>query len=352
MIESEDWRGRAVLVTGHTGFKGAWLCLWLAEMGAEVHGLALDPTPDSLYAHAGIASRLASDTRGDIVDAAVVDDCVTAVEPEIVFHLAAQPIVRTSYRLPRATFAVNVMGTVHVLTAAAGAPAARAVVSVTTDKVYLNDGRLDGYREGDPLGGRDPYSASKACADLASLSIAHSFSRPDLGIATARSGNVIGGGDTGKDRLLPDLLRAFERGSPAKIRNPGAIRPWQHVLDPVAGYIRLAEHLHEGGAGGPWNFGPVEPALTVAELADLAAESWTGQAEWSFDADEHPHEELFLTLDPTRAITELGWVPRLSIRDSVKWTVEFAERVRAEHNAADIMVDQICRYGAPPSPSR
>lgn len=342
MTDLGDWRGRTVLVTGHTGFKGAWLSMWLTELGAEVHGLALDPLEGSLYEQADIGSRITSDTRGDIVDPDVVDSCFERVAPEVIFHLAAQPLVRESYNSPRATFATNVLGTVHVLTAAVDTPSIRSVVSVTTDKVYVNDGRHEGYCESDPLGGRDPYSASKACADIAGGAIAQSFSRPGLAIATARSGNVIGGGDTAKDRLVPDLILAFRSGVPAKIRNPSATRPWLHVLDPLAGYLELAMHLENGGSAGAWNFGPVEAPIPVGELADLVARQWPGSTDWHIDAGPHPHEEAVLALDPTRAINDLGWKPRLNASASVAWTLEFETRGAASF--AGLMSDQISRY--------
>jgi CDP-glucose 4,6-dehydratase len=342
-----DWSGLRVLVTGHTGFKGAWLCTWLAHLGAEVHGLALDPPAGGLFVAAEVASLLASDIRGDISDAAVVDGCLQTVEPEVVIHMAAQPLVRESYRQPRETFVTNVVGTVNVITGAIRTSSVRAVVSVTTDKVYRNVERVEGYREDDPLGGHDPYSASKACADLATSSLAASFPRPRLAIATARSGNVIGGGDTAPDRMVPDLLRAFAAGVPAQVRNPNSVRPWQHVLDPLAGYMTLAQALLTGRGEGAWNFGPVEPPCDVATLADMTAHAWGGGAIWIADDGEHPHEAGLLCLDPSKAMRELGWRPRLDIETCVAWTVAFERRQMSQKALAHaLMLTQISEYAS------
>lgn len=307
------WADRQVLLLGHTGFKGSWLALWLQTMGARVHGLALAPaTMPNLY-HVADVNRGMTETIGDIRDPMVVDRALAESQAEIVLHLAAQPLVRASYRDPVETYATNVMGTVHVLDAVRRADHVRAVVNVTTDKCYENREWIWGYREDEPMGGFDPYSSSKGCAELVTSSWRRSFFT-DRGIllASARAGNVIGGGDWAEDRIVPDLLRAFADRRPAAIRNPNAIRPWQHVLEPLSGYLLLAERLTDGDTtiATAWNFGPEDvDAKPVRLLADRLAARWGEGASWQADPGDHPHEANYLKLDISKARTYLDWEP-------------------------------------------
>jgi CDP-glucose 4,6-dehydratase len=316
------WRGRRVLVTGHTGFKGSWLCLWLQSMGAEVQGLALDPpTTPALFLQAGVARGMTS-RIGDVRDYETVRACVADFRPEVVIHMAAQPLVRLSYAEPVATYATNMMGTVHVLEAARAVGSVRALVNVTTDKCYENREWVWGYRENEPMGGHDPYSSSKGCAELVTSAYRRSFfAGGSLAVASARAGNVIGGGDWAVDRLVPDILRAFETGAPAIIRNPASTRPWQHVLEPLSGYLLLAQRLFEDGQpfAQAWNFGPAEgDARPVAWIADRMADKWGHGAAWRcMDLVETPHEAHFLKLDCSKARHELGWQPRWSLDEAL-----------------------------------
>lgn len=328
MVAPDGWRGLRVLVTGHTGFKGSWLSLWLDSLGAEVHGLALPPsTSPSLFAAAGL-ERVVHSVECDIRDRVGVANAINAAAPEVVFHLAAQPLVRESYASPVETYGTNVMGTVHVLDAIRRTKSVRAIVVVTTDKCYENREWLWGYREGEPLGGADPYSSSKACAELVSSAYARSFfgGTDAPALATARAGNVIGGGDWSEDRLVPDFVRAATTKRPLVVRNPLAIRPWQHVLDPLAGYIMLAERLlgDPAIAAGAWNFGPAdEDAREVAWVADRLAANWSDTAGWTRDEREHPHEARLLKLDCSKARALLGWASRLQVSDALAWTVRW-----------------------------
>lgn len=332
-----------VLVTGHTGFKGAWLTLMLKARGHEVSGLALDPHRESLFERAGLAEMLRSDVRQDIRSEKETVAAIREMAPDLLIHMAAQPLVRTSYTQPRWTIETNVLGTLSVLEAIAATPSIRAALMVTTDKVYRNVGQSVGYCEQDALGGRDPYSASKAMADILISSWSSSFAGSP--IATARAGNVIGGGDVSRDRLLPDLIRAFEAGRPATIRNPDAVRPWQHVLDCLHGYLLLLERLQRGEGAGAWNFGPESASFrTVREVADRAAADWGQSASWMADERDHPHEEAVLTLDATRARQELGWTDSLDFRTAVDWTIEWSARVGAGESPLAVTTDQIAAF--------
>lgn len=324
------WRGTRVLVTGHTGFKGGWLALMLAELGAEVHGYALDaPTRPSFFAECRVQRLLASHTVADVRDGARLRTAVAAARPEVVFHLAAQPLVRRSYREPAETFAANVMGTVNLLQACAEVPGVRAVVNVTSDKCYENRERAEPYREDEAMGGFDPYSASKGCAELATAAWRRSFLAPKgVQVASARAGNVIGGGDWAEDRLVPDFLRAIDAGKELVLRAPAATRPWQHVLEPLTGYLTLAEALR-GGDGARfacgWNFGPAAgEERTVRWVAEQLCLGLPG-ARWSVDpaAAAQPHEAHLLALDSAKARRELGWLPRWDAQQAIRRTLDW-----------------------------
>lgn len=308
------WHGKKVFLTGHTGFKGSWLCLWLQRLGAEVHGLALPPpTTPNLFTEARVGDGMSS-TVGDIRDYETVRRAMFAFQPEIIIHMAAQPLVRHSYIEPVATYATNVMGTVHVLEAARMTESVRAIVNVTTDKCYENKEWVWGYREEEPMGGYDPYSNSKGCSELVTSAYRRSFfQKKGIALASARAGNVIGGGDWALDRLIPDILRAFEKCQPVVIRNPHATRPWQHVLEPLSGYLTLAEHLY-GEVGQDyaegWNFGPnEEDARPVQWIVEHLVKNWGNCATWQLDESEHPHEANYLKLDISKAKARLGWGP-------------------------------------------
>ncbi|MDZ7751185.1 MAG: CDP-glucose 4,6-dehydratase [Gammaproteobacteria bacterium] len=347
------WNGKRVLVTGHTGFKGGWLSLWLSRLGARVTGYALaPPTEPSLFVAAGVAEGIVS-MEGDIRDYGALAACFAEARPEVVFHLAAQPLVRASYDDPVETFETNVLGTVHVLEAARHALNLRVVINVTSDKCYENQEWPWGYRESDRLGGKDPYSGSKACAEMVASVYANSFfdrgrTAGPVTLASVRAGNVLGGGDWGADRLLPDLARVLAAGGRPLIRNPDSIRPWQHVLDPLAGYLALAEALWTGGRdyAGPWNFGPaVDDARPVRWLADGFCDAWGDAAHW-LDAreDDAPPEARVLKLDCSRARSLLGWAPRLPLADALGWTVEWYRDFYAGKDMVTRTLAQIERY--------
>lgn len=333
------WRGKRVLVTGHTGFKGSWLCLWLLELGAQVAGYALPPSAErNNYVLCGLARHL-KDTEGDITDYARLEKTFLEFQPEIVFHLAAQPLVRRSYQEPRLTYETNVMGTLNVLEAARKAGSVRGAVMITTDKCYENQGFARGYREADPMGGYDPYSSSKGCAELLIASYRRSFCRcggtgeSKMAVASARAGNVIGGGDWSPDRLVPDCIRAIEAGRPVRLRNPKAVRPWQFVLEPLSGYLALAERLWtepEQYVGG-WNFGPDPKQMaTVETMARALTEAYgAGVVECQEDPNA-PHEDPILLLDSTKAGGKLGWHSRLSLAETLDWTAEWYRDYRRE----------------------
>jgi CDP-glucose 4,6-dehydratase len=324
-------------ITGHTGFKGAWLTQILVAQGHVVSGQSLDPVDGSLFELAGLSELLEHDHRIDIRDAAATQAALTRAKPDAVIHMAAQPLVRASYEEPQETYSTNVMGTLNVLDAIARADSVRASLIITTDKVYRNVNQLAGYKEVDPLGGDDPYSASKAMADILTQSWVKSFDSPPTAIA--RAGNVIGGGDVSRDRLIPDLIKAFTSNTSALIRYPDAIRPWQHVLDCLNGYQLLVDQLLSGGGPGAWNFGPAETSvISVAEVADLAAQAWGDGASWSSDNSEHPHEVNLLILNSDKARAELNWRDHLSVSEAVAWTVLW-EKARTE----GLPAREICR---------
>jgi CDP-glucose 4,6-dehydratase len=317
----------------------------LSSMGNTVSGLALDPQSGSLFDQAEIARNLAHDIRLDIRDAAATNLAIQQVKPDVVMHLAAQPLVRESYREPRLTFETNVMGTLNVIEAVSNAPSVKAHVVITTDKVYRNVDRVKGYREEEPLGGDDPYSASKAMADILTQSWAKSFSGPPTAIA--RAGNVIGGGDVSKDRLLVDLLNSFANSEVPGIRYPNAVRPWQHVLDCVNGYVALADALIAGEGLGEWNFGPgTESFVPVRDIANRAADMWGEGATWVDQSDkQHFHEANLLALDATKAEEKLNWRNNLTFDESLAWTVDWHKRVvRSGENPRSVTEDQISEF--------
>ncbi len=318
------WNNKRVLITGHTGFKGGWLSIWLERLGAEVAGYALPAsTEPSFFSTVHVSDSLRSEF-GDIRDLEHLSRFITNLQPEIIIHMAAQSLVRRSYVDPVDTFSTNVIGTVHVLEAARHCDSVRAIVNVTTDKCYENLEREVGYREDEPLGGHDPYSSSKACSELVTSSYRRSFS---LAVASARAGNVIGGGDWAEDRLIPDMVRSFMSGNTAPIRNPAATRPWQHVLEPLHGYLVLAERLYEDRASfaEPWNFGPDDDdARPVGWLADRLCELWGEEAGWSKgDSEGQPHEAGFLRLNSDKAKRRLGWRPNLKLDQALSWSVDW-----------------------------
>ncbi len=348
-MQYPPWQGRRVLLTGHTGFKGSWLALWLRQMGAEVIGYALPPVGEpNLYQLTGLDSDLTS----VLADVRHLDDlCRTFAEhqPEVVFHLAAQALVLPSYESPVETYATNVMGSVHVLEAARRHPGVRAMVMVTSDKCYENREWIWPYRENEPMGGHDPYSNSKGCAELVTAAYRASYFSSDdsPAVASARAGNVIGGGDWAVDRLLPDIIRAVLAGEPVHIRSPAAIRPWQHVLEPLAGYLRLAEHLllhgHDYAEG--WNFGPADnDTRSVGWIVEHLAELFGPEMSWSQDRGPHPHEAHTLKLDSSKARTRLDWRPRLDLQETLRWVVEWYQAHRRGDDMRRLCEAQITRY--------
>jgi CDP-glucose 4,6-dehydratase len=355
LVTTNPWHGKRVFLTGHTGFKGGWLALWLAQKGAVVRGYALDPcTEPNLFTQAKVGSVI-EDLRGDIRDAARLDSALTGFSPEVIFHMAAQPLVRYSYQDPIGTFETNVIGTARVLDAVRRTPSVRAVVSVTTDKCYENKEWLWPYRETDPLGGYDPYSSSKACAEIVSAAYRQSyfpvekFAEHRCGIATARAGNVIGGGDWSTDRLIPDLVRGFLAGDQVLIRSPHAIRPWQHVLEPLQGYITLAERLLSGDAryAMAYNFGPSDDdAQPVSWIVERMTKSWGGGASWKLDENPSVHEAGYLKLDASRARTELDWHPRLQLDDALDWLVTWYKAAQSGADMQRFTLEQIANYEA------
>jgi CDP-glucose 4,6-dehydratase len=321
------WAGKRVFVTGHTGFKGSWLSLWLQQLGASVTGYALaPPTNPSLFEVAQVAQGMTS-VVGDIRDGAMLTHAMRQAAPDIVIHMAAQPLVRRSYVDPVETYSTNVMGTVHLLEAVRQTPPVRAVVNVTTDKCYENKEWVWGYRENESMGGFDPYSSSKGCAELVTAAYRNSFfntakhAEHKVGLATARAGNVIGGGDWAEDRLIPDILRAIQNGQAVNIRNPHATRPWQHVLEPLSGYLALAEQLYTQGPAfaEAFNFGPAEEdAKPVQWIVEQLTQSWGEGASWHLDGGTHPHEAHYLKLDCSKARATLGWSPRWHLGEALQ----------------------------------
>jgi CDP-glucose 4,6-dehydratase len=349
-MQSGFWHGRRVLITGHTGFKGAWLCLLLHRLGAQVSGYALaPPTTPSLYERAGI-DALVHSTLGDVRDLALLTRVVTETAPEVLIHMAAQSVVLTSYEDPVDTYATNVMGTVNLLEAVRRSGCPMTVVNVTTDKAYRNEGWVWSYRENDALGGRDPYSNSKACAELVAQAFRQSFFPVDafddhrVAIASARAGNVIGGGDWTAHQLVPAVVEACAAGRPVELRNPSAIRPWQHVLDCLRGYLTLAQHLATDPAkhSGEWNFGPAtDDVFTVAQVTEALAPHWNLSPPWTTAAASHPHEELELRLDSSKAQRLMRWRCLLPTAQALEWVARWYRRTQAGEGARAVCDDQI-----------
>jgi len=342
------WAGKSVFVTGHTGFKGSWLTLWLQSAGAIVHGYATaPPTHPHLFGAAGVAADLASHTLADVRDAAALAGALRAAAPQIVFHLAAQPLVRQSYADPLETYAVNVMGTANLLEAVRGCDSVRAVVNVTTDKCYENKEWVWGYREDEALGGHDPYSSSKACSELVTAAYRSSFFQAGgAAIASARAGNVIGGGDWAVDRLVPDFLRAHDAGRTLEVRHPEATRPWQHVLEPLSGYLLLAQRLAEHGKpyARAWNFGPSDgDARSVGWILDQLVRQLP-QVAWRHTGGPQVHEAHFLKLDSSRAGRELNWRPRWNLAQALEQTVQWHLAWRRDEDMRQVCLSQIDAY--------
>ncbi len=347
------WHGKRVLITGHTGFKGSWLSLWLQSMGAEVVGYALaPPTNPSLFEVAGVGAGMTS-IIGDIRDLPHLNKAFAEHQPEIVIHMAAQPLVRYSYSEPVETYSTNVMGTVNLLEAVRHTKSVRAVVNVTSDKCYENKEWVWGYRENEPMGGYDPYSNSKGCAELVTSAYRNSYFHPEkysehgVAMASARAGNVIGGGDWAADRLIPDIMRAIAKGEPVHIRNPNAIRPWQHVLEPLSGYLLLAEKLYQEGAAFAegWNFGPSEEdARPVQWIVERLTQAWGEGASWKLDDGKHPHEAHYLKLDCSKAKARLNWRPRWHLARTLEEIADWHRACRDGRNMREMTLRQIDAY--------
>ncbi len=354
-LVSSTLQGKRIFLTGHTGFKGGWLALTLAGLGATVRGYALDPSSEPSFFHSAKVDSVIEDVRGDIRDISKLDRAMREFAPDVVFHLAAQPLVRRSYADPLETYTTNVMGTAHVLETVRTLPSVRAAVVITTDKCYLNREWRWGYRETDHLGGYDPYSSSKACAEILTACYRNSFfsaeslEKHSVALATARAGNVIGGGDWSEDRLIPDLVRGFISGQSVPIRRPLSVRPWQHVLEPVAGYLLLAEKLLAGDTSfaDAWNFGPFDDdAWPVERIATAMAERWGGSASWFKDGQESVHEAGLLKLDSSKARAELGWQPRLRLSVALEWLVDWYREWQAGSHMHAFSLEQIAAYEA------
>ena len=356
------WKGRRVFLTGHTGFKGGWMALWLTQMGATVCGYSLAPPSEPSLFEVARIGECVHHIEADICELQRLRASMQDFAPDVVFHLAAQSLVRRSYAEPVLTYATNVMGTVNVLDSIRHTASVKAAVLITTDKCYENREWQWGYRENDRLGGHDPYSNSKACSELVSAAYRDSFFSPDklgthgVAVATARAGNVIGGGDWAVDRLVPDLIRGFVAGEQVAIRNPHAIRPWQHVLEPIRGYIQLAERLlaRDASFTSAWNFGPSEEdARPVEWIVRELAKQWSSDASWFIDKGVHPHEATYLKLDCTRAHNLLGWRPTLTLSSALQFIVEWFKQWQAGRDMQQVTLDQIAayqrlsQYGAP-----
>ena len=347
--EASDWRGRRVFLTGHTGFKGSWMALWLHQLGAEVTGYALAPPTDPSLFEAARVGELIDHVEADVRDLPALQAAMAKARPEIVFHMAAQPLVRLSYDQPVETYATNVMGTVHVLEAARRVGGVKAMVCITTDKCYENREWVWPYRETDPMGGYDPYSSSKGAAELVVAAYRRSYFQGEgaMGVASVRAGNVIGGADWALDRLIPDLVRAFEAGEAPVIRSPNAVRPWQHVLEALGGYLMLAERLLGGerAFADAWNFGPLDDdARPVSWIVERMQTGWSGASAPQPFTGTTPHEAGLLKLDTSKARTLLGWSPALRLDEALGWIIDWHQSVGGGADAREATLDQIARY--------
>jgi CDP-glucose 4,6-dehydratase len=348
-VNPSFWKGKKVFVTGHTGFKGSWLSLWLQYMGADVKGYALAPyTLPNLFTEAKVGQNMESEI-GDITNLEHIVSSMTIFNPDILIHMAAQPLVRLSYLEPVQTYLTNVMGTVNVLEAARKCTNLKAVVSVTTDKCYENKEWAWGYRENEPMGGQDPYSSSKGCAELVTAAYRNSFFNQNNSIflASARAGNVIGGGDWSDDRLIPDILKAFEKNEPVIVRNPMSTRPWQHVLEPLSGYLVLAEHLYENGSAYAegWNFGPKdEDCKSVNWILDKMVAKWGKGASWELDKNNNPHEAGYLKLDCSKAAMQLNWHPKWNLEDTLDSIINWHQNFLSGKNSKEECLLEIEKY--------
>ena len=348
-VSPSFWKGKRVFVTGHTGFKGSWLSLWLQDMGAIVKGYALEPnTNPNLFTQAKVAQNMESEI-GDITDLKHITESMIAFNPEVLIHMAAQPLVRLSYQEPVLTYATNVMGTVNVLEAARNCTNLKAIVSVTTDKCYENKEWAWGYRENDAMGGHDPYSSSKGCAELVTAAYRKSFfnGTNSACLASARAGNVIGGGDWADDRLIPDIIKAFEKNKPVIVRNPMATRPWQHVLEPLSGYLLLAQHLYDYGSdfAEGWNFGPKdEDCKSVSWILDKMVDKWGKGASWELDKNNNPHEAGYLKLDCSKAATQLNWYPKWNLEDTLESIINWHQNYIVQKNIQEQCLLEIAKY--------
>lgn len=347
MIDKKFWQGKRVFITGHTGFKGSWLSLWLSEMGAIVKGYALPPpTNPSLFEEAKVDEVIVSQI-GDIRDFETLQTSMEEFNPDVLFHLAAQPLVRQSYKDPLETYDINVIGTAKVLEASRSCSSLKAIISVTTDKCYENKEWIWGYREEEPLGGFDPYSSSKGCAELVTSAYRRSFiHHKGIGLASARAGNVIGGGDWATDRLIPDILRAFEKNQPAVIRNPESIRPWQHVLEPLSGYLVLAQKLYESPQefAEAWNFGPNDnDSKPVNWIIERMVEKWPG-VNWQIDKNSQPHEASCLKLDISKAKSRLNWQPTWNLDQTLDRIIEWHQSWLIKVNMQQVCLNEINKY--------
>ena len=349
MIDPLFWKDRKVFITGHTGFKGGWLSHWLKNLGAHVNGYALPPNEDqSFYTQTSVSHSLLSNTFSDIRHLDSFKKAMQLAEPSIVIHLAAQPLVIDSYLDPISTYSTNVMGVVNMFEAVRGCASVKAVLNVTTDKCYENTEQLLGYQENDPMGGHDPYSSSKGCSELVSASYRKSFFNDSgVAIATARAGNVIGGGDWAKNRIIPDAMNAFANNEKLLIRNPNSIRPWQHVLEPLFGYLMLCQQLinNPDAFSGAWNFGPKqEDTQPVSVLADIIVESWGDDAEWGHDNGEHPYEANYLKLNCTKAQNILKWNSKWTLDKALVETVRWYKAFYNNENMNKFTLEQIEKY--------
>ena len=350
-VDINFWNGKRVFLTGHTGFKGSWLSLWLIEMGAIVKGYSLKPpTSPNLFEELSLGQKMNSEI-GDIRNHKQLSESINKFQPEIILHLAAQPLVRASFLNPIETYEINIMGTIHLLESCRNVDSLKSVVIITTDKCYENREWHWGYRENEPMGGYDPYSSSKGCVELVSSAYRRSFfnSENSPNIATARAGNVIGGGDWSVDRLIPDIIKSFNLGQDVIVRNPHAIRPWQHVLEPLSGYLMLAETIYfkKDEALDSFNFGPHdEGCRTVHEILEFMSDNWDNSPSWKLDSSENPHEATYLKLDISKAKSILNWSPKWTLETTLKSIIEWNSKYNKNENMYDYMVSTINHYNS------